>query len=303
MTPILLGLLQLVPIYAMDAELSSSIIRELMLVSNKTNQEETAIKSTIASIFQFNFNNTATIGGNHASDAHYGVLLELISSQVEGAYDLLSWTVETFFNKQQNSKPAAVDDPTSKQPISSTEFAHALSNYFKASPALIRYGAALALNSLATITTAGQNMPTFLSQNPNMYSYIVQGICDYDFLTSGLYMQLLEALDFGSVDGPIVRQHLSDVRQDSLRSLSYDDLFLGIGGGTEASAATLSENRVKLMEAVAKPAPPLGLAELHKMANTLDFVDDKLKLKHMRLIRVWGRKTTKASASIHSFVY
>ena len=272
--------------------MSSSIIRELLILSNKTSTEESSIKSTIIAIFDYNLQNQVENSGKKSPiDAYYAVLLELISSQVECAYDLLSWTVETFFKKNSpkstsTAAPESAEINSPKHVSLSSNFSAALSNYFKASPALIRYGAALALNSISSLHS------NFAAQNPNIWNYIVSGISDSDFLTAGLYLQLLECIDFG-IDGPVIKQLVSEIKQDSIQNQSYDDIFISTGIVKEQN----SEVKSDLVEAVAKVAPPLTLADLHKIANTLDFLDSKMKLRQMRIIRAWCRKTAKVRHS------
>ena len=51
---ILNGMLLLVPLYALDKELSSSIIKEIMALSNKSPLEQASIKNIIIAIFTLN---------------------------------------------------------------------------------------------------------------------------------------------------------------------------------------------------------------------------------------------------------
>lgn len=48
------GLLLLVPLYALDKELASSVIKEIMALSNKSPLEQASIKEIINAIFQLN---------------------------------------------------------------------------------------------------------------------------------------------------------------------------------------------------------------------------------------------------------
>ncbi|KAJ3335497.1 hypothetical protein HDU91_002172, partial [Kappamyces sp. JEL0680] len=173
----------------------------------QSTNEAQAIKDTVTLIFDTALHAAQSnpITSKHAIDHFYVLLLELIGSQEESAYDLLSWTVETFFKKQG---PKNAEEKTS-----TTEFCSALSNHFKASPALIRYGSALALLAIGSL------QPNFPSVNVHVWNFVVSGVLDSDYLTAGMYLQLLEYIEFG-MDTPAVRQTVALVKNEHTKNLS-----------------------------------------------------------------------------------
>lgn len=216
----------------------------------------------------------------------------------------MSWTVQTFFQKTSSDAPVGTvsagakeapksgkaapspaaapstnpDDFTVK---SAAEFAISLTNHFKANPAFVRYGAALALNSIVAV------QPSFPTNNPHVWSYVVSGITDSDFLTAGLYLQLLESIDFGP-DTAQVKQYISSIKQEKLKTLSYDQMY-----NLNTTVENSKDLKMKLNDLVAKNAPLLSQPHLHKLANALDYLDPKLLLRQLELIRVWGKKSLK----------
>jgi hypothetical protein len=266
------GLQLLATLYSSDKELSGAIVKELLCLNNKSSTETGAIMTTIVLIFDTTLQgveNQPAIA-KHALNHYYALLLDLISTQNESAFDLLAWTVETFFKKLGNR--------TSDEKISSSEFSIALSNHFQAAPSLIRYGAALALLSIALL------QPSFPATNVHIWNFIISGVLDSDFLTAGVYLQLLESVDFAA-DGPSIKQMVSLLRKENFKNLTYDDIYISVPHKFDSR-----KNRQQLLDVVVKHAPVLSNAQLHKLANALDFIAPKLKLKQLELIRVWGKK-------------
>ncbi|KAJ3090469.1 hypothetical protein HK102_003650 [Quaeritorhiza haematococci] len=151
----------------------------------------------------------------------YGIFLNLLNPHDECAYDLLSWAVETYTiclisatdpslsssseDKDGNGGPARINtatitsnNRTINQTTSTglivknfpplTDFITSLSNHFRATPALVRYGACVCLHSALVIN------PTLLHDIRSLYVFVVSGVLDTDHLAAFLYTSMLECV-------------------------------------------------------------------------------------------------------------
>jgi hypothetical protein len=231
-------------------------------------------------------------------DSYAALFTELISSQDESICDLISWAVEIFFTKERERKDrSTAPEPQAKKetglekvgsdtimltgPFDALqEFSVMLANHFRAAPALIRYGAALALLSIIKIA------PSFPVKNGSIWYFIVSGVVDSDHLTAAVYLQIVDLVQFS--DKESAKTLISNIRRlDSLND-SYDQLYNPVKVEEKQGV-----DRTGLLDILAKNSPAVAPVLLHKMANSLDYIPSKLKLKQLKLIRIWGRKSTK----------
>ncbi|KAJ3033939.1 hypothetical protein HK097_004674, partial [Rhizophlyctis rosea] len=183
-----LGLLA--PLYSLaDTALTYRIVDTLMRLQGKTAQETEAIKGTLRKIFE-KLSEKVTPGNPSAASNSYTLFMNLINPHDEYAYDLLSWSLETYTSSLLPTPPS-----TSKQkkvPVKEfkplTSFILSLDNHFRATPSLVRYGACVSLHA------ALQICPTLVADNKDLYIFVVNGALDTDYLSAFLYLSMLESI-------------------------------------------------------------------------------------------------------------
>lgn len=252
----------------------------------------------------------------------YNIFLNLISPQDEYAYDLLSWSLETFTEKVYSIEDTKPKKPIAKKINSLTtignnnaallEFILNLSNHYRATPALVRYGAGVSLHSAVKI------FPKLIQGNRGLYQFIISGCLDPDFLTSFLFMTLLPCVKEEEVYAPptsIAPERKTSSRRASMGTkpttaievtenvkikemvdklchkatkISYDMLY-GCEIATEETEISIG----MILDKAVLNSPPLNAKMLHKMANSLEYLAKPMKLKQLELIRVWAGRNEK----------
>ncbi|KAJ3101339.1 hypothetical protein HDU97_001433 [Phlyctochytrium planicorne] len=278
-----LGLLS--GLYALaDTALTGSIIQSLLRLKDKTILEIDALKSTLKKIFE---RLSEAQGSNQAASSDskavgYNVFSNLISPNDEDSYDLLPWALETFslaiasaYVEEKGKKVIGKEYP----PL--TEFVKSLTNHFRANPALVRYGACICLHASLTV------FPSFVQINKQILVFIISGVLDTDYLSSFLYLTMLDTFSSGYSKSNI-KELVAELRHEAFGKLDYDMLYASQEAKTKADVQ-LSEILDKAVEIAPSLAPKL----LHKLINSLEFLPKALKLRQMELIRVWGRKLEK----------
>lgn len=213
--------------------------------------------------------------------------MDLISSQDENVHDLLSSSIETYFKVVEPKAPSfeiTVNQETKHSIAQATPkliyFFMSLSNHFRASPALVRYGAALALVSIVKIC------PSFPNSSPQIWQFVVSGLLDSDHLTAGVYLSIVEHIE--NTDTEVIKTIISKLRRQELSGQNYDEIYL-------KAATQESKDQIlsTLLDTVVKSSPALPALMIHKLANSLDYIPTRSKLKTLELLRVWGKKASK----------
>ncbi|KAI8922787.1 armadillo-type protein [Entophlyctis helioformis] len=306
---ILKALHLLAPVYSgEDAALACSVADTLLRLHEKTGSEVEAIKATLTIIFErlcgkrpssmlgangdqpAASNQIATTGGmagttaiGENNDITYSLFQDLISPHDEFAYDLLPWALEQYTLNTYASYTGAPKTPPIAWFSALNDYIVSLSNHFRATPPLVRYGACLALHSTLKLC------PTFVSQNKQLWPFIVAGVLDTDYLTSFLYMSMLEMIE--TPDANDIRKLIARLRRTDAGLVSFDHLYTNMALSDDAATGDVS--RGDILDIAVKHSPPLAPLLLHKLANSLDYLPTAYKLRQLELIRIWGRKSEK----------
>ncbi|KAJ3064614.1 hypothetical protein HDU98_011984, partial [Podochytrium sp. JEL0797] len=206
------------------------------------------------------------------------------------------------------------------------EFIKSLSNHFRASPALIRFGASAALHSALTM------YPSLMRNNPGLMVFVLTGVLDTDHLSAFLYMAVLELVCAknanpagggvvagalppagGAAAGVVFETAIAKVRELIVRLqrqaeedvVSYDMLYFNVdrapgglarGGMRNSVVVTAAVKPVEIrdvLDAAGVLAPPIAPKLLHKLMNTFEYLPKRLKMKQLELVWLWGSKSEK----------
>ncbi|KAJ3148056.1 hypothetical protein HDU89_004901 [Geranomyces variabilis] len=281
-----LGLLA--PMYVpADAALTYRIIETLLRLGGKTVLETDAIKGTLRKIFEKLSEHELEhpVSTKDSIETGFTVFINLINPHDEYAYDLLSWALETYAASLIPNPPdGGVMAKTKKVSVTSfpalAEFIKNLGNHFRATPPLVRYGACVSLHAALAI------YPNMVSDNKELYVYIITGALDTDYLSAFLYVSMLDA------SKPENAQDLKDMlallRHQDRQSSNYDELF------SNAAETSKKEFRMsEILDIAIKTCPPLAPKQLQKMANSLEYLSKDMQLRQLEIIRLWGSKSEK----------
>ncbi|EGF80415.1 hypothetical protein BATDEDRAFT_24972 [Batrachochytrium dendrobatidis JAM81] len=283
----------LAPIYAVeDTALSCSIIDTLLRLKTKTFSEIEVIKATLGVIFDHICGKHATNSNSSSvvapalpkkldrSEFGFDVFQDLIGSHDESAYDLLSWAVQEFAVKMSSAQTGIAVVPPIAWSTTINDYIMSLSNHYRASPALVRYGACLSLYSIIKIC------PSFAKDNKHIWQFIIAGVLDTDYLCAFLYLSMIEMMDLP--DAVALRNTILCLRNNNQTNITYDIQYAN-------SLFTDTKKIVKesVLDIVAKYSPPMAPLLLHKLANALDYLPSKEILNQLELIKIWGKKSEK----------
>ncbi|KAJ3415514.1 RNA polymerase II associated protein 1 [Chytridiales sp. JEL 0842] len=279
----------LAPLYSLaDISLTYGVIGTLLRLKDKTALETEAIKSALKKIFEklsdkgknVTDKDLAKSAFTAGSGTGFNLFLNLLSPSDEYSYDLMSWALETYalaVGKSDEKKRATTinDFP----PLS--EFIKSLSNHFRATPSLVRYGSCICLHAALTVC------PELIKVNKGLYVYILSGILDTDYLSSFLYTSMLEDIATASGNEEIKRmigqlRHKDVNATDNVRAITPNSRKL-------RKDITISD----LLDVAVKAAPPIAPKMLHKLVNSLEYLSKSAKIRQMELIRLWGSKSEK----------
>ncbi|KAH6591220.1 hypothetical protein BASA61_005015 [Batrachochytrium salamandrivorans] len=283
----------LAPLYAVeDANLAWCIVDSLLRLKTKTPSEVEAIKSTLDVIFDClsrkgkDGPGNETVAGISESkhinglEMGFAIFQELISPHDEYAYDLLPWALENYILRMKTIQSGSLSTSPSSYPDSFTEFIMSLSNHFRATPPLVRYGACLTLHSTIKMC------PLFVKENKSLWQFIIAGVLDTDTLSAFLYMSMVELIE--TSDSEELKRALSKLRRDDLKHITYDTLYTH-SLAIESRKITCSD----VLDIVVKHSTPVSPLLLHKLANSIDYLSPKAGLRQLELIRIWGKKAEK----------
>lgn len=205
----------------------------------------------------------------------------------EHCYDLLEWSLETFVKLKataptkpgSNSNIIAAVDPL-------LQFIKSLTNHFRATPPLVRYGAAICLHVAISIR------PDIMTEWPGLWEYIITGALDADYLTSFVYLSILEAMKTTDTSGESISTILAKIRSQQSVDTSYDSQF-GNTASTMSSTPSSKALISKALESAIKLAPPLPPRTMNKMTNALEYMDTPHRLKQLEIVRLWASRLEK----------
>lgn len=314
--------------------------RCLLLVFHHTNISKVTLKGRL-------FSPTAHISPTANFSGGYMLFLNMMNPHDEYTYDLLPWAIENYtvslMNPSTTKPPPNSNDPlhsaaaavesvslSNSNAASSlrnakkamkkvlkdfpplSEFILSLSNHFRATPALIRYGACVALHSALLVC------PTLVQDFKQLYAFIVSGALDTDYLSAFLYTSMLDvvksdaALIAGQtlvsssspphttphggalVESPHVNTGISvmveQYRHKENETMTYDQLYIfDYQSGDDTQSITLSD----ILSDAVKNSPPLSSKLLHRVANSLEYMSKPMKMKQLELLKVWATKIDK----------
>jgi hypothetical protein len=284
---VLMNLKKLAPLFRLEnEEFCSEVVSTLLRLSSKTVMEIQTIKDILTLIFEGAMEKTVE-SKRKPTDTYFGVFIELISSQDENAFDLLSWALEQFFTiENKRTKGKAFKTSLSQLPTSDTEvvthdglqdFSFLLSNHFRAPNPLIRYAAALTLHAIVNLC------PSFPSMSAHIWPFIVSGVLDSDHATSAVYVSIIEALKLPDIQA--IKSFIKSFIRRGALDLSYDEIYV------QERPVPDQSNISTFLDMLVKGAPPIHISVLHKMAHSLEFIPPKQKVLQLEQIRVWGMKS------------
>ncbi|KAJ3084110.1 hypothetical protein HDU99_003321 [Rhizoclosmatium hyalinum] len=342
---IIKGLGLLAPIYAgVDSSLTYGIIGTLMHLENKTALEIDEIKFTMKQLFdRLPDLDKKFPTSTHAYGTGYNFFLNLLTPTNEFAYDLLPWSLETYTSIVYKSNPQTKDTPFPPIPFQDAyplldDFIKSLTNHFRASPALVRYGASAALH------TTLQMYPKLSDTFPQLMVFLLTGLMDTDHLSAFLYMAMLEyvcspAGGAGVPGAPAamtaakarVRELIGRWRRQSEEDVvTYDMLYFDmervaevrvappvtpqqpVGRGRRGSSLVLGGVQMatgndvtisQVLDAAAILTPPIAPKLLHKLINSFEYLTKRLKLKQLELVRLWGYKSEKFDTHLMQAIF
>ncbi|RKP19157.1 hypothetical protein ROZALSC1DRAFT_29212, partial [Rozella allomycis CSF55] len=150
------------------------------------------------------------------------------------------------------------------------DFVFGLISLFRASHALVRYGAFLGLY------TATKLIKDFLKQNVAYLPFVIVGTGDSDYLTSFLCRQILETMQqekslIVSVDKP----------------KNYDERY-----GGRMRIKSFEELNEKQFEKIIESSPIISMNVLQKMASGMEYLSDSQQINQLKMISLWCKKLT-----------
>ncbi|KAJ1562765.1 hypothetical protein HK096_003735 [Nowakowskiella sp. JEL0078] len=219
----------------------------------------------------------------------YAQFLNLLTPHDEYAYDLLPWALEHF---TYSTIPAAIvptnaksKKPTIKDCPGLADFMRSLTNHFRATPPLIRYGACVCLHMALSI------YPGVIVDFHQLSIFIVSGSLDTDYLSAFLYISMLEVLKPETLDKSqlSIKELISKYRRRDDDLFDYDVAYVR---NQDWSFKGIQIGDI--LDVAVKQCPPLATKILHKMADSMEYIVGKsMKLKQLELIRVWCSKLEK----------
>ena len=198
------------------------------------------------------------------------MFLNLISPNDENAYDLLPWAFEKFTmsiipEQTASSMNEKKTIPANFAPLN--QYLLALSNHFRSSSTLVRYGACIFLHTALSMSSQ------LLLESKYLYIFIASGLLDTDYLTFFLYLSMVESLSFPEANE--VKTMVTKYRQSYLNGHST--------------------NLYHVLESLVALSPPMATKLLQKMAGSLEYLSKPIKMKQLELIRIWGSKVDKVN--------
>ena len=200
----------------------------------------------------------------------------LLTARDEHAFDLLHWSVEAYLSelsKKQGVDLGVITDALLKS----------ITNFFRASPSMVRYGACCCLH--ATVKA----YPAIFQKSPTIISHIINGCLDDDHSTAGLYFSILEM--YKLTDD--VKAMIATIRKESSNTIDFDTRNSVAAGPLDKRVTVLD-----VISAVIKTTSPMPSASFQKLVNALEFLSKRQLLKQLQLIRLWAVKLEKVHEKI-----
>ncbi|KAI8809948.1 armadillo-type protein [Cladochytrium replicatum] len=282
-----------------DPTLSLRVVESLMRLPDKTPSEIEAVKSTLRKIFDKLEKIgilASTVKNEDASmKTLFSVFQSILTPYDESAYDLLPWALENYTNSAVPVAGGSADRSTPQQRSAGfnlqikecqplVDFLRSLSNHFRATPPLVRYGACMCLHTSLAI------LPTIIVDNKSFATFIISGVLDTDYLSAFLYTSMLEYLDVGTPT-PKIKDMVAKYRHEVETEITYDSLFLN-----QSTTVTLEQDEVRLsniLDVAITRCLPISEKVMHKLASSLEFLNRSGKLRQLELIRVWCKRLDK----------
>ena len=238
----------------------------------QTGTEVQAIKETLAQVFAG--------GSTDASSNLYKVFTGLLSSQDEFPLDLLPWA---FDNYTMAILPAAAKKtlPITAPPPSLQGFLQSFGNHFRAASPIIRYAAAICLHAAANIC------PKALLDDQQILLNIISECLDSDYLTSYLYLTILDSLKL--VSEKSLQQSLDRMKRVNFGDMNYDKKYIQLPQGSAAAISNLFE----ALESACKRVGTVPPKFLQKTANGLEYLPKEQKIRQLDVINLWVSKLDK----------
>jgi hypothetical protein len=186
--PICNSLKILSSVYVCKPSLTEQIASRLLFLPDKSTNECTGIMDALSELFTVVTRQNAT--PNAPKINMFDVFTRALTAHNEHHYDLLFWAADLYTSCLRATflSPPNINKDVSL-PTEVTEFYSSLANHLRASPSLIRYGAAMLLSAVLTHFPALLNA----SVDDRLFSTIVSGCFDEHRLTGRLYLALLES--------------------------------------------------------------------------------------------------------------
>ncbi|KAI8611201.1 armadillo-type protein [Chytriomyces sp. MP71] len=314
---IIKGLGLLAPVYgSVDSSLTYAIMNTLLNLENKTVFETQEIKATVQQLIERlpDLEKKAVSPQDlHPYGTGFNFFLNLLTPTNESSYDLLPWSLDTYARVAYLSSPANKEKSfpiTSDRFEALEDFIKSLSNHFRASPPLVRYGASAALHtSLMICTKLGENLPSLMT-------FIITGCLDTDLLAAFLYLSMLQNICEGH------GQNHSDAAKAKVKeiaarlrgrvaddTITYEMLHFDVDQRNQARRDQIQANRTAadvadvvtlgdVLDAASALAPPVAPKFLAKLVSSFEYLPKTLKLRQLEIVRIWGAKSEKLDANL-----
>ncbi|KAI8904746.1 armadillo-type protein [Gorgonomyces haynaldii] len=260
----------LAPVYTpKDSTLALGICDTLMRLPSKTATETDEIKATLTVIFQTLYKSKPD------TPPDYAFFLNILNTSDEASLDLLAWALELFLRCGTTATEKTVA-PFKWQ----IDFAQALTNHFRAGPAIVRYGTAICLHTIVEMS------PGFLEEHKYLYMYVIAGLLDTDHATAYMYESMLQLVQ--SPNAQQLQACVQQIHRAATQVYTYDQLYVNVPALDHKDSG-----QSQLLSLIAKQTPPVASLLLHKMANAIEYMSVPMKARQLQVISYLGQTAEK----------
>lgn len=217
------------------------------------------IKNTIQNIFSIS-EHKADPTQHRSQGIGFKMFLNILNSYDEASFELLGWAFEKYLTI---ALPTSSDGRLKPGSFLLNDFLISLTNHFRSSSPMMRYGACLFLYTALTLNRK------LLDESNHLFMFIASGLMDTDYLTTLLYLGMVDLVD--------IPEAIEAKRLLALHRV-------------ETNSEDFQSNIFKILHSVVKISPPLGTKVIQKMATSLEYLPLPMKLKQLELIYSWSRK-------------
>jgi hypothetical protein len=194
----------------------------------------------------------------------FKMFLNILNSYDEASIELLGWSFEKYLTA---ILPMSPDGALKSGSTVLNDFLTSLTNHYRSSSPVIRYGACLLLYTALSLNRK------VLDESNHLFMFIASGFVDTDYLTTLMYLGMIDLID--NPEAAEAKSFLASHR-------------------VETNSCGFQSSIFKILHSIVKISPPLGKKLLQKMATSLEYLPLPIKLKQLELIHAWSKKLDKA---------